>query len=138
MLHLKVKNLLKNSGLAVTKSRLKVLLFFLKTNKPLGANSIRSKFKNFDRVTLFRILTVFEKNNLIHSINLEDGKKLYALCGHECSSSSNHVHNHIHFICEQCDDVSCLSIDQFPTISVPNYLFKDVNINVTGLCSNCI
>ena len=38
----------------------------------------------------------FEENQLIHSIVLDDGKKLFALCKNECSNSSRHNHNHVH------------------------------------------
>ena len=75
MLHLKIKNLLKNCSLAVTKNRSKVLNFFLKEGKPVDLKVLNSKFKDLDRVTLFRILSIFEKNKLIHSIVLDNGKK---------------------------------------------------------------
>ncbi len=137
MLRLKVRNLLKLNGLTITKSRVKVLQFFLRINKPLSLKTIRLSFKDLDRVTLFRILSVFEKNKIIHAINLENGRKLYALCNYECDNSSNHVHNHIHFHCQRCHEVSCLAIEKFPKLSLSDYIFKEININVSGLCLNC-
>ena len=137
MLRLELKNILKDSGLTVTKNRLRVLNVFLKMNKPLSANTIRLSLKDLDRVTLFRILSVFERSKLIHPINLDSGQRLYAMCSHQCNKSKNHIHDHIHFHCEKCDDVSCLSIDKFPTLSAPNYVFKNVNITVSGFCSDC-
>ena len=137
MLHLNPENILKSSSLAVTKSRLKILKFFLNKNKPISLKSIRLVFNDFDRVTLFRILSVFEKSKLIHVINLDNGNKLYALCNHECNESPRHVHDHVHFICEKCDDVTCLYLDKFPKLSAPNYIFNNIDINVSGVCSNC-
>ena len=137
MLHLKIKDLLKSRSLAVTKNRLKVLSYFLRINKPIELKTINLEFNILDRVTLFRILTAFEKSKLIHSIILDNGKKYFALCNHDCSQLDNHVHNHVHFICEQCNDVSCLELDKFPKLSTPNFIFNDVSINVSGLCSNC-
>jgi len=137
MLHLKVKNLLKINNLTITKSRVKVLRIFLRINRPLSLKTIRLTFQDLDRVTLFRILSVFERNNIIHAIKLENGEKLYALCNHECNKSYNHVHDHVHFYCQKCHDVSCLSVDKFPTLSAPNYIFKKIDINVSGLCLKC-
>ena len=137
MLHLKIKNLLKNCSLAVTKNRSKVLNFFLKEGKPVDLKVLNSKFKDLDRVTLFRILSIFEKNKLIHSIVLDNGKKFFALCNHECRVTPNHNHKHIHFVCNKCDDVTCLDLDNFPKLKVPNYTFNEISINVNGVCSNC-
>ena len=137
MLHLKGKKLLKNCSLAITKNRSKVLNFFLKEDKPIDIKIINSKFKDLDRVTLFRILSIFEKNKLIHSIILDNGRKLFALCNHECRVNDNHNHKHIHFVCDKCDDVICLDVDNFPKLKVPNYTFNEISINVNGVCSNC-
>ena len=137
MLHLKSKKLLKNCSLAVTKNRSKVLSFFLKEGKPIDLKTINFKFKDFDRVTLFRILSIFEKNKLIHSIILDNGKKYFALCNNECRENDNHNHKHIHFVCDKCDDVICLDVDNFPKLKVPNYTFNEISINVNGVCSNC-
>jgi len=137
MLRLELKNILKISGLTVTKNRLRVLNVFLNIQKPLSVKDIRSSLKDLDRVTLFRILAIFERSKLIHPIHLDNGQRLYAMCSHQCNTAENHIHDHIHFHCEKCDDVSCLSIDKFPTLSAPNYVFKNVNITVSGLCSDC-
>ena len=123
MLHLKTKKLLKKSSLAITKNRLKVLSFFLKSDKPISLKAINFEFKNFDRVTLFRIL--------------DNGKKLFALCKNECSNSSRHNHNHVHFVCKKCEDVSCLDIENFPVLNAPNFTFSEISINASGICSNC-
>lgn len=137
MLHLRSKNLLKNCSLTITKNRLKVLNYFLKINKPIELKALNLEFKSLDRVTLFRILTAFEKRKLIHAIILDNGKKYFALCNQECIDLDNHNHNHVHFVCEKCNDVSCLDIEDFPKLSAPNYLFKDVSVNISGVCSNC-
>ena len=137
MLHLKSKNLLKKKSLAITKSRLKVLSFFLKSDKPISLKAINFRFKNFDRVTLFRILSKFEENQLIHTIILDDGKKLFALCKNECNHSFSHNHNHVHFVCKKCDDVKCLDIENFPILNAPNFTFNEISINASGICSNC-
>lgn len=138
MFQIQIEKILKNSNLAVTKNRRKVLKVFLKLSKPLDLKTIKSSIVNIDRVTLFRILSIFEDHQIIHAIHLENRDRLYALCNHECSSSEKtHTHKHIHFECEECSDVICLPVDTLPTLNIPNYIVNQLNINASGLCSNC-
>ena len=137
MLRFKVENIIKNHQLSVTKIRKKVLRVFLKSLKPLTLQDIRLLVGPIDRITLFRILSVFEDKGILHRIRLETGKVLYALCQEKCQGGK-HNHKHIHFKCESCDNVSCLTIDNFPTFSIPNYQFNNININVSGFCQSCV
>ena len=136
MLRLKIENIIKKHGLSLTKTRKKVLKLFLNSNKPLSLKEIRSLVGDIDRVTLFRILSVFEEKSIIHNIRLESGQNLFALCKEECSEDQ-HDHNHVHFQCESCDDVSCLEIDNFPSFKIPNYKLNNININISGICKHC-
>ena len=139
MLRLQIKKILNDSSLSATKLRKKVLNIFLKSKKPIYLKEINKKIGHVDRVTLFRILTVFEEKKIIHVINIGDNQKLYALCHHECKSHNlDHSHNHIHFQCDDCHDVLCLPVVEFPHFNVPNYLIKNVNINASGQCSKCL
>ena len=138
MLRLQIKNIIKKSKLTITKNRKKVLSILLNSEKPLSLKEIRLLISDIDRVTLFRILSVFEEKKIIHTINLESNKKLYALCYEECDvTQSEHRHKHIHFQCDKCNDVSCLSINESPKVSVPNYIINNLNINASGICINC-
>ena len=137
MLRFKVENIIKSHQLSVTKIRKKVLRVFLKSLKPLTLQDIRLLVGSIDRITLFRILSIFEDKGILHRIRLENGKVLYALCQETCQSGK-HNHKHIHFKCESCDNVSCLTIDNFPTFSIPNYQFNNININVSGVCQSCV
>ena len=135
MLQLQIKKIIKGSGLTVTKIRKKVLNIFLNSSKPLSLHDIQSSVGNIDRVTLFRILSIFEEKKIIHVIRLDKGGKLFALC--ESCNKKNHNHNHVHFQCEKCDDVSCLPIQNFPEFNIPKYRISNVNINMNGICLNC-
>ena len=138
MLQLKFEKILKIRGLSVTNNRLKLLKVFVQLDKPLDLKSIKLLMGSIDRVSLFRILLIFEKTKIIHSINLAEGSKLYALCDQECASNDRvHEHKHIHFQCTDCDDVSCLPITNFPILTAPNYIINNVSINASGLCSEC-
>jgi len=136
VLHLQIKNIIKRTGLTLTKSRKKVLNIFLNSEKPLSLKQLRLLVSDMDRVTLFRILSFFEDNKIIHTIRLDKGQDLFALCVEECEKEQ-HQHNHIHFQCQNCEDVSCLPIKDFPVLSAPNYVINNLSINAVGICKNC-
>ena len=137
MLRLQCKNILKNNNLSITKNRLNVLNLFLSTKTALSLKSINTSLKKIDRVTVFRVLNIFEKNKIIHKIQLQKGKIFYALCEKECSDNHNHNHDHIHFLCEDCDNLFCLPISNFPKFNIPDHKLKKIDINISGLCSSC-
>ncbi len=137
MLRLSIKDIIKKHSLSITKNRKKILKLFLDSDKPLSLKQIRSSVGLIDRVTLFRILSVFEEKKIIHIIRLESGDTLYAFCKEKCPIGK-HEHNHIHFQCESCDTVSCVPINDYPNIQIPNYQLNNININVSGLCSSCM
>lgn len=90
-----------------------------------------------DRVTIYRILDRLVNEDVIHKIATPDGTVKYASCHHN-HGDHNHTHNHVHFSCEKCFSVTCLDSVE-PTYKIPNnYLVKEVNFTLSGLCPNCI
>ncbi len=90
-----------------------------------------------DRVTIYRILDRLVAEDVIHKIATPDGTIKYASCHHN-HDTHQHTHNHVHFSCEKCKLVTCLE-NVVPSFNVPdNYLIKEVNFTLTGLCPNCI
>ena len=71
---------------------------------------------------------------------MDQGKVFYALCDNDClinNDNHNHSHNHIHFVCEECNDVSCVYIGVLPKINLSQHVLKSFSINASGLCSDC-
>lgn len=90
-----------------------------------------------DRVTIYRVLDRLVTEDVIHKIVNLDGTIKYASCHHLDDDVPDH-HNHIHFSCEKCHLVTCLE-NVAPTFKLPsNYLVKDVNFTLSGLCPNCL
>ena len=54
--------------------------------KPINLKTIRDYVEGIDRVTLFRILSLFESKKIIHKIVLENGLIYFAICNEKCSS----------------------------------------------------
>ena len=90
-----------------------------------------------DRVTIYRILDRLVTEDVIHKIATPDGTIKYASC-HHSHDNLHHVHNHVHFSCEKCLSVTCLDAVE-PTYTISdNYLVKDVNFTLSGLCPKCL
>jgi Fur family ferric uptake transcriptional regulator len=87
-----------------------------------------------DRVTIYRILERLMNEDLIHkTVNLE-GVTKYASCHH---INDTHSHNHVHFSCQNCGSVTCLDNVE-PAFKMPNdYIIREVNFTLSGLCPNC-
>lgn len=89
-----------------------------------------------DRATVYRILERLTEEGVLHKVVNVDGVINYALC-QTCENHSKHTHNHVHFSCESCSEVTC--IDQIePQIQLPKkYRIHEVNLTVSGICPNC-
>lgn len=90
-----------------------------------------------DRVTIYRVLDRLVVEDVIHKIATPDGTVKYASCHHHNHDAHHHTHNHVHFSCEKCLSVICLySVE--PSYKIPdNYLVKEVNFTLSGICPNC-
>ena len=90
-----------------------------------------------DRVTIYRVLDRLVIEDVIHKIATPDGTLKYAACQHN-HINKHHVHNHVHFSCEKCLSVTCLdAVEPIYTIS-ENYVVKDMNFTLSGLCPKCL
>ncbi|MDD2982358.1 MAG: transcriptional repressor [Crocinitomicaceae bacterium] len=118
-----------------TVSKRKVLDFFKKHDHAISHELIEQGLSgSMDRVTIYRILKSFEEDGLIHKIVDENSKSHYALC-QECNSQ--HVHNHMHFQCTNCEKVECLDYDL--EVPMPNgYQLKNMQLIASGLCKDCV
>ena len=89
-----------------------------------------------DRVTIYRILDRLVSEDVIHKIATPEGILKYASCNH---SHTNHkeLHNHVHFSCEKCHSVICLDSIQPVFESPKQYLVKEINFTLSGLCPKC-
>ncbi len=132
-----MEEILKNSNLSVTDTRKKILNLFLSRPGALSHHDIETKTgQKFDRVTIYRTLQTFLEKGIIHSIPTETAVH-YALCKENCSQGHHH-HNHVHFVCEQCGDTTCLDDTSIPVIALPNgFVSKQVEMVVNGVCPNC-
>ena len=133
-----VLQILQNTGLSKTPQRIAVLNILMNTVVPVNISSIRqaleSKIK-IDRVTIYRILSLFKRHMIIREITSTGGANYF-----ELATTENPVHPH--FICRNCATLSCLeplTFSQAHQWLTPDkdYSIEHIEINISGLCAGC-
>ncbi|MBP2830858.1 transcriptional repressor [Aquimarina sp. U1-2] len=87
-----------------------------------------------NKTTIYRILDRFVAKGEVHFITVKNGKAHYALCN-QCGVS-HQIHNHIHFECQVCNEVTC----QPNTLLIPDlegFTVKETQFLVIGICNKC-
>lgn len=113
------------------------VLAVLKENKTaMSQDELEKILKNkMDRVTIYRILYSFCDDGILHKVMSDEGKTYFALCK-DCDENHHHD-SHFHFRCTVCNKIECLNASL--SLNLPlNYVQKEVNLMVTGICSNCV
>ncbi len=134
---------MRESGLRLTQSRLRILELLEATRKSLSPSeiflSLQKKFKDqdFDRVTVYRILEKFEELEIVHAVG--DGKYIY--CTHQ---ACNH-NKHFIAICTRCGNVTDVGGTNKTLQVLADFLEKEVKFQMTndsivirGLCHKCL
>ena len=87
-----------------------------------------------DRITLYRMLQRLCEDGELHRITGENGKWYYAPCIN-CRKET-HIHDHVHFECENCGRVRCLGSSLQPELP-EGYQAMRFNYWIQGRCSQC-
>ena len=88
-----------------------------------------------NRVTIYRILDRLVEEGYAHRVMDVDGVARYAACSSSCTT--HHQHDHVHFSCEKCNQVTCLE-DVRPQFSLPKtYQVNSINFTLSGICQDC-
>jgi Fur family ferric uptake transcriptional regulator len=88
-----------------------------------------------DRVTVYRVLNRLVDEGLVHKIIDLNGVVNFASCKSSCNHK--HTHNHVHFSCNSCSEITCVE-NVVPTFELPEgYQIEQVNITVSGICKKC-
>lgn len=130
--------ILKNHHLRITQIRLDILCYFQNAQTALSHADLEQYFeKKFDRVTIYRTLTSFVENGLLHKIPDDSGIAKYALCQHK-HTAHTHDDNHVHFKCKKCAKIECLHNLEIPALQLPSkYKMENANLLIEGICAAC-
>ena len=130
--------ILQKAGISKTSQRLAVLNILLKATTPLSVNTIRQSLEtktNIDKVTVYRILTLFRQRGIIREIASAGGANYF-----EMATLENPLHPH--FSCRNCGAFTCLAPLPFTQaqeliLSKDDYSIDHIEINISGLCACC-
>ncbi len=129
---------LRNSGLHITEARKKIMEAFLTGQMALTHDDI-NKFcaYQFDRVTIYRTLSLFVQCNIIHALPSSDNVIRYALLVAD-NGAALHRH-HLHFICEDCHQTICLNNLPTPSLPLPEgFAVRQTEVVLKGTCQHCL
>ena len=135
---IQIDHILKRNQLSIADSRKKILDLFFQNNGALEHADIEKKTgEKFDRVTIYRTLQSFLEKGIIHTIPTADNSVRYALCKDDCSQGHHHD-NHVHFICNECNNTICLEDVTIPDVKLPRgFQPTDFQMIVSGICTKC-
>ena len=131
--------ILKNSDISVTRTRLRLLRIISSQTCPFSAKDLHehSAVQSMDLATIYRNLSLFEKHGFIRMVSKVKREKYYA-------STSRNNPPHAHFLCSECGRLFCLrpfSLDDTKTLfGLVNreYHIEDVIVTFQGCCPDCL
>lgn len=132
-----IENILNEKGVKPTSNRILVLKEIIKAPHPVSLADLEVMLEfSMDKASIFRVLELFSKKDIVHVI--EDGSR--SLKYELCQSSSNHsiYDQHVHFYCENCKEIYCFETVGVPLINMPDGFHPhSVNYMIKGICPKC-
>ena len=127
---------LEERGVKATANRILVLRELMHATGPLSLGDLEITLAPMDRASIFRVLELFSKHEILHVI--EDGSRSqkYEVChGHHHHSVAD---QHVHFYCERCGEVTCFEEIPAPAVALPDsYEVRSLNYMLKGVCPKC-
>ena len=132
------EEILKKNHIRGTVCRQEILAEFQRFDFALSQPDLEKAVgREFDRVTIYRTLSLFLEKGVIHSVLDDTGATKYALCPETCSDEAHH-HQHVHFKCTLCHKTICFDDLNIPAIQLPlGYKLVEANVLLTGICKDC-
>lgn len=128
--------LLEERRVKVTANRLIVARALCQAGRPLSLMELEEEIGTMDKSSIFRSLSLFKENHLVHSIEDGGDGARYELCySHDSTRDQD---THVHFYCEKCHRTFCLEGIPVPEVALPEG-FKGLTSNhlVKGICPEC-
>lgn len=129
---------IRATGARVTRQRVLVLDFLLGQKKSLTHHEIQAHLtkttrEELDSVTLYRVLEWLTDNELIHRIAGADQVWRFS------AGAGQHAHEHAHFQCTKCEQVTCFTDVALPRkIKLPDgFQTQEIDFLIKGTCASC-
>lgn len=133
-----IVSVLEHHGVKPTANRIVVAKALAEAGRPLSLHELEYKILSIDKSGIFRALSLFRENRLVHVI--EDGGDgvRYELC-HSHHSDDKDDDMHVHFYCEQCHRTYCLEDIPIPQVAIPDgFRLSSINYMMKGICPKCL
>ena len=132
----KLERKLTNRDIKPTSVRLLIFSAMTGFKRAFSLTDLETELETVNKSTIFRTLTLFHENLLIHSIDDGSGSIKYSICSDSCMCTIGDLH--AHFNCIRCHNTSCLESISIPAIQIPEkFLLESVNFVMKGLCDQC-
>lgn len=135
------EELLQAHNIKPTAIRLLTIKSIMSFAHTFSLEELSTALDTIDRSTVFRTLSLFEQNHLLHGFEDGSGKRKYCLCRDAFVSSHNETHeacHHAHATCRVCGRTFCLDSHIEPhKIAPEGFIIEDVNYIIMGICSDC-
>ncbi len=151
----KIEAMILEAGLRPTKARMAVLKTIADAQSALSHAEILAQLagqKEFDRVTIYRVLDWLTEHQLIHRISGDNRAWKFQLSqsrfqavskqnfsGQTYPSMLTQNHHHAHLHCKVCGQITCIHElePHFPPTALDKYQVDTVDINIKGVCLQC-
>jgi len=131
-----ITDLLLEHSIRPTPNRMIVADTLSHATGPMSLMELEAEIGSIDKSNVFRALTLFRDQRLVHVLDSSDGVR-YELCrshGHDGEDEDAHVH----FQCEICGKTFCLEDIPIPKVMIPSgYSPTSVNYIIKGVCPKC-
>ena len=128
--------LLEEHNIKPTANRIVVVEALASSMQPQSLAELERRIQTIDKSNIFRALTLFREQHLVHTIEGGNDGTRYELC-----HSHSHDHDddqHPHFYCEVCQQTYCLDGVEVPHLNVPQgFKIRSVNYIIKGICPHC-
>ncbi|HOK62621.1 MAG TPA: Fur family transcriptional regulator [Soehngenia sp.] len=137
-MELNVKEILNSKGIKATKQRIYLYELLTNQDKPITAEDIyfiaKNEMDSFNLSTVYRILDIFVKKNLIIKSKLDIDEKFYFEIIRE-----KHRHYLLCIYCNQIIPLSDCPIEKYEKkiAKETGYSIVDHNLEIKGICPDC-
>lgn len=129
---------LSRCGIRPTANRILVLRALRDAGSPMSMSDLERTVQTLDKSSIFRALTLLLDKGMVHA--LEDGRGIvrYEPCAHPARDGAADDDRHVHFYCEVCQQVTCLTGVAIPMVEIPaGFRATSVNYMIKGVCPDC-
>jgi Fur family transcriptional regulator, ferric uptake regulator len=130
--------LMRKHDIRNTDGRMAILEYFDQARHALSQPDLEKALGDqYDRVTIYRTLTLYLEKGILHKVLDDSGAMKYALCPDACGAH-DHRHDHVHFKCLRCGNTNCIEDLEVPRLILPKgYTLTEANFLLSGVCKSC-